>query len=114
MRRLIYFGTCGAPGHFAIVVKGFWTRDEKNHIEEEVDKEYVHEFVERNFKCDHAPILCHADNYTIYAIPLSRDDKRGNCLTALITDFNPCLTDGDFKEEIEKEDFLKRQFDIGG
>jgi hypothetical protein len=56
--------------------------------------------------------LLHTGNYSIYAVPLSRDDNRGACIAAIATDFDTHLTADDFKAVIEKSKFLKRQFKL--
>jgi hypothetical protein len=112
MNRLIYFGTSGSAGHSAIVIKGQCDEKEKTHITMTVDSDRVHDIVIRDWLHEHLPVLLHVDNYSIFAIPLSRDDNRGGCITALITDFDTRLTADDFKTEIKKDKFLTKQFDI--
>jgi hypothetical protein len=110
MNRLIYFGTSGCPGHSAIVIKGWVDEKEKDRIARITDSELVHNYVEREWMHERKPVLLHVENYSGYAIPFSIDDNRGACITALITDFDTHLTAEDFKAEIEKNVFLKKQF----
>jgi hypothetical protein len=110
MKRLIYFGTSGFAGHSAIVIKGWVDEKEKDRIARIADSEFVHNYVVSEWTHEHTPAILHTNNYSIYAVPLSVDDNRGGCITALITDFDTHLTAEDFKAEIEKDVFLKRQF----
>jgi hypothetical protein len=113
MDRLIYFGTNGqGPGHSSIVIKGRFSEKEQWDFSLLVDSERTHDFVEREFAFDRAPVLLHTGNYSIYAVPLSRDDNRGACITAIATDFDTRITADDFKAVIEKSKFLKRQFEL--
>jgi hypothetical protein len=110
MERIIYYGTSGCAGHYAMTIKGCCSEQEKDQIARITDSEFVHDFVERNWLHEHCPVLLHTNNYSIYAIPFSVDDNRGACITALITDFDTRLTESDFAIEIEKNEFLKKQF----
>jgi hypothetical protein len=113
MKRLIYFGTDGRHrGHRTIVIKGRCSDKEQWDISLAADAEFVHNIIECDWRDTRQPVLLHVGNYTIYAVPLSVDDDRGGCITALITDFDTHLTADKFDAEIEKNDFLKRQFDL--
>jgi hypothetical protein len=112
MKRLIYYGTSGFAGHSAIIIKGWVDEKEKDHIARIADSERVHNYVVSEWLHEHTPAILHTDNYSIYAVPLSVDDNRGGCITALITDFDTHLKAENFKAEIEKNDFLKRQFEL--
>jgi hypothetical protein len=112
MNRLIYFGTSGCYTHDTTVIKGDFSQKESVRIARTIGTDHVIGFVWDRWIYDHAPVLLHVDNYSVYAVPLSRDVSGGDCITALITDFDTRLTADDFKAEIEKSEFLTKQFDI--
>jgi hypothetical protein len=107
--RLAYFGTTGkASGHKFISLRGEFPDTERDFIARQIDSPGIHFMLNSEGR---KRTLFNIGRYTVYAIPMSRYDKRPDCVTALITDYEE-MTQEDFEREIENDDFIKEMFTI--
>lgn len=113
MKRAVYFGTNGRPGHGFIPLYGKFSDKELRAIEIFVDgfdfeKLFTGGFRARWFNLE---FQLEGNNYSLlgYAVPYSPDDKRGYSKTVILVE------DGN-KEDIrtlfDSNEFLQRQFNI--
>lgn len=101
--RICYFGTRGRAGHFAYPIVGNFTRGELECIEK-IDDPVFHEAMKKD-----GFIYGRLWNFIYYAIPVSKDDKRPGCITAIFVE--DARNSNDIRGAIMSDAELRWRFD---
>lgn len=100
--RICYFGTRGKAGHFAYPIVGSFTREELQNMEK-IDLPVYHKAMEAD-----GFLYGVLDNFMLYAIPYSRDDKRSGCVSAIFVE--NAKSSNDIREAIMSDRELRWRF----
>ena len=102
--RIAYFGTRGQPGHSAYPIVGKFTREELDNICD-IDCDRVHHTMSSNGGFCYGTL----GNFMFYAIPVSKDDKRPGCITAIFVE--GATSSNDIRKAIMNDAELRWRFD---
>lgn len=101
--RIAYFGTWGTPGHLFRVIRGTFTKRERDAMSN-IDMPVFHDAMNQK-----KYLYVTFERFMGYAIPVSMDDKRPGCVSAIFVE--GAESPNDIREIINNADnMLKSRF----
>lgn len=103
MKRVIYFGTDGCPGHYAIPIIGDFSWQERREITKAIDSSRFEEMFAGGVRA----AIFRYSNYLCYGVPYSPDDNRGGSRTVVLVENG---TTEDLWRVLREVKFIKSKF----